>query len=238
MSISDRERIIKNISIVLVSPRIPENIGLCARVLKNTSFSNLCLINPRLDDKSFEVSKRARDIIKKAKIYNSLREAVKNSHFVFGTTRRKRGYASVYNFGGILPMLIASAKKRKISIVFGRENFGLSKEELEYCDSAFYIPADQKFSSYNLAFSVGIVCYKIFEYLEGTAGVSSLDLVKNKDVEILYMYIEEVIRKLKLKKAILPKAIGTIRRIFKRTHLTKNETGLLKSIFLAISKKI
>ena len=237
VSTSDKERVIKNISIVLVSPQVPENIGLCARVLKNTSFFNLLLVNPNLNGKSFEVSKRARDILEKAKICKSLKEAVRDSHFVFGTTRRKREYASVYNFGGILPMLAASARKKKISIVFGREDFGLSKEEMEYCDSAFYIPADQKFASYNLAFSVGIVCYKIFEYLENISSISSLSLAKNKDIEALYINIENVLKKLKFKSNITSGSLSTIRRIFKRTHLTRNEIKLLKSIFLAAGKK-
>ena len=237
-STSDRKRVIKNISIVLVSPQVPENIGLCARVLKNTSFFNLRLVNPRLNDKSFEVSKRARDILKKAEIYKNLKEAVGDSHFVFGTTRRKREYASVYNFHNILPMLIASAKKKRISIVFGRENFGLSKGEIECCDSAFYIPADQKFSSYNLAFSVGIICYKIFEYLENVSGISSLNLAKNDDIETLYIDIENALKRLKFKNNIVSGSMNTISRIFKRTHLTKNEIRLLKSIFLAIDKKV
>ena len=128
-SISDRERIVKNISIVLVSSQVPDNIGLCARVPKNTYFSNLRLVNPNLSAKSFEVSKRARDVLKKAKVFNSLKEAVGYSHFVFGTTRRKREYNLVHNFSDILPVIVAFGRKARISIVFRRKTSASQKRK-------------------------------------------------------------------------------------------------------------
>jgi tRNA C32,U32 (ribose-2'-O)-methylase TrmJ len=98
---SFKEKILKNIDIVLVSPQIPDNIGLVSRILKNTSFSSLSLVNPNLTKKSFDVAKRARDVLEKAKRYSSLTEAIAPSYFVFGTTRRKREYKFIYNFNDI-----------------------------------------------------------------------------------------------------------------------------------------
>ena len=139
---SDKEKILKNIEIVLASPAIPENIGLVARVLKNTSFFNLSLVNPKLTPKSSEVAKRARDLLKKAKAYDSLNEAVKSSTFVFGASRRKREYKVSFNFNEIKHLIISLAFNKKVSIVFGNETFGLSQEETKDCDSIFYIPAN------------------------------------------------------------------------------------------------
>jgi len=235
---SDKENILKNINIVLVSPQIPENIGLCARILKNTSFNNFCLVRPNLTHKSFEVAKRARDILEKAKLAEDLKSVLKESYFVFGTTKRRRKYKFIYNFKDILPFIAAVAKKYPISIIFGQENFGLSKEEIDCCDSLFYIPANPSFSSYNLASSVGIVCYKIFEYLIDMLYVDFLDLVKKEDIESLFVLIDSVLKKTDLKNKIAKTTISSLKRIFLRTHLTKNEVQLLKTIFLSISKQL
>lgn len=234
--ISDKEKILKNIRIVLASPQVPENIGLCARILKNTSFSHFYLVDPNINSKSFAVAKRARDLLDKAKLFKDIKEAISDSCFVFGTTRRNREHKFIYNFKDTLPLIIAQAKMGPISIVFGKENFGLSKEELDCCDSVFFIPANHEFPSYNLASACGIVCFKIFEYLESIAEISSLELTKKKDIESLFLFIEEALPKLKLKKKMLCSASFSLRRIFSRTHLTNNETQLLKTIFIKINK--
>jgi tRNA C32,U32 (ribose-2'-O)-methylase TrmJ len=64
---------IRNIDIVLVQPKIADNIGLCARVLKNTSFFSLSLVNLHLNEKSFQVAKCACDVLQNAKIYKNLK---------------------------------------------------------------------------------------------------------------------------------------------------------------------
>jgi len=237
-STSVRGDIFKNIRIVLVSPQIPENIGLCARVMKNTLFENLYLVKPNLNEKSFQVAKRARDILEKAKLFDNLKSALGDSHFVFGTTRRKRSYKFIYNLQNILPFIVAFAKKHKITILFGKENFGLSKDEMSLCDSVFYIPSASSFPSYNLAFSVGLVCYKIFEYTQSILDIDYLELAKKKDIENLFLFIEETLRKIRLKTDRKEAILYSLRRIFSRTTLTKNEIQLLKAIFIAINRKL
>ncbi|MCM8773208.1 MAG: hypothetical protein NC820_00490 [Candidatus Omnitrophica bacterium] len=230
----DKVRIIKNIRIVLVNPTIEENIGLCARVLKNTSFSHLYLVKPNLSTISFKVAKRANDLLKEAKVFDELKQALKDSLFVFGTTRRKRADKLIYNLNYILPSIVAQASKGVVSIIFGKEDFGLSKEELRYCDSVFYIPANPNFSSYNLAFAVGIVCYKILEYLDNVMYIDSLDLAKKEDIETLLVFIQKAMTVLGVKKEFIDSSFNSFRRIFLRTHLTCNEVQILKTIFLRI----
>jgi len=237
-STSAKGAIFKNIRIVLVSPQVPENIGLCARVMKNTLFDNLCLVKPNLNGKSFEVAKRARDILEKAKLFDNLKSALGDSHFVFGTTRRKRSYKAIYNFQNVLPFIVAFAKKHKITIIFGKENFGLSKDEMSLCDSVFYIPSASTFPSYNLAFSVGIVCYKIFEYVQNILDIDYLELARKKEIESLFLFIEETLKKIRIKGNRKEASLYSLRRILSRTALTRNEAQLLKSIFVAINRKL
>ena len=227
----DKEKILKNIEIVLASPAIPENIGLVARVLKNTSFSNLSLVNPKLTSKSNEVAKRARDLIKKAKIYDSLTEAVKSSTFVFGSSRRKREYKVSFNFNEIKHLIICLASNKRVSIVFGNETFGLSRSEAKDCDSIFCTPANPSFSSYNLANAVGIVCYEIFNLLDNAHNFCSLNLAKREEYETLFAYMERYLESRTKKNRVEP-TLQSLKRIFLRTHLTKNEVALLKSLFL------
>ncbi|MEM7816434.1 MAG: TrmJ/YjtD family RNA methyltransferase [Candidatus Aenigmatarchaeota archaeon] len=230
-----KEKILNNIEIILVSPQIPDNIGLVARVLKNTSFFNLSLVEPNLTKKAFLVAKRAIDILNKAKVFKSLKEAISNSNFVFGTTRRKREYKFIFNFEEVKHFIIAMATRNKISIVFGKEDFGLSNKDIELCDSIFYIPANPKFSSYNLAFSVGIFCYEIFRSLEVIYSLTNLELAKKKEIESLFFYLKEYLRK-KLDKKKLESVLTSLKRLFLRTHLTKNEVALLKSLVLKVFK--
>lgn len=233
---SIKERVLGNINIVLVSPQIPDNIGLTARVLKNTSFFNLSLVTPNLARKSFEVAKRAKDVLEKAKTFSTLKEAIATSHFVFGTTRRTREYKFIYNFSEIKNLIISLASSKKISIVFGQEDFGLSQEDLELCDSVFYIAANPLFSSYNLAFSAGIVCYELFNTLENIFSLGALDLAPKKDIETFFIYLEKYLSS-RIDRKMLKPAIHSLERIFLRTHLTKNEVALLKSLILKREQK-
>ncbi len=227
----DKKELLKKANIVLASPKTAENIGLAARVIKNTSFSKLSLVKPNLTFKSFDVAKKARDILEQAKICQTIKEAVSSSEFVFGATRRPRENKCIFNFNDIKHLIAAAIKSKTISIVFGREDFGLSAQELKECDSVFYIPANPDFSSYNLATSVGIVCYEIFNQLNNLYSLGSLELAQRKDYETFFSYLEEkVSEKLKPQKA--KTAIVSLKRLFLRTHLTKNEISLLKSLFI------
>jgi tRNA (cytidine32/uridine32-2'-O)-methyltransferase len=228
---SIKEKVISNIDIILVSAQIPDNIGLVARVLKNTSFSNLSLVKPNLTKKSFEVAKRARDILEKAKTFKNLKEATATSYFIFGTTRRQRQCKFIYNFNDIKNLIISLAGQRRISIIFGQEDFGLSQEQIEICDSVFYLPANPHFPSYNLAFSVGIICYELFNTLENLFSFSALDLAKKKEVETFFDYLEKYLSRHIDKKRLAP-TMRTLERMFLRTHLTRNEVALLKSLVL------
>lgn len=237
MKLSSANKILNNIDIVLVSPQVPENIGLVARALKNTSFYNLSLVDPCLTKKSFEVAKRAQDILKKAKIFNAVEEAVKSSYFVFGTTRRPRKYKMIYDFNDVKNLLISMASKKRISILFGKENFGLSKREVELCDSVFYIPSNVDFPSYNIANATGIVCYELYNSIKSLCCAGFLELAPKKEIESLFSYLEKWLEKRLSKQKVKP-ALLSLQRLFLRTHLTKNEVSLIKSLILKEGKII
>jgi tRNA/rRNA methyltransferase len=233
---SAKEKILKNIEIILVEPQVPENIGLVARVLKNTAITNLPLVNPNLNKKSFEVAKRAQDILRNAKVFKTTEEAIAESCVVFGTTRRKREYKFIYNFNDIKHLLISFAIKGKVGILFGKENFGLSRKDLELCDGVFTLEANPKFPSYNLAICCGIVCYELMNLLNVLYQFDELKPACKKDIESLFLYLKRYLSSY-LDKNKKDSVFLSLRRILTRTYLTKNEVSLLKSIILKMEKK-
>ena len=229
-----KEKIKKNLTVVLVSPHIPENIGLVARAVKNTGCAELAIVADSIEQKAFETAKRARDVLEAARVYPTLRAATDRAHFVYGTTRRNRQYRHIYNFRDIVPTLVNLARSRRVQILFGKENFGLSQKDIECCDDVFCIPAQEDFPSYNLASCVTIVCYTIFEYLEKTSSVGKFDIAAHKQREVLYAFIEETLNSHNIKKTQKTSLLYTLRRIFSRTQLTRQEIEILKRFFLEI----
>ncbi len=225
-----KHKVFDNISVVLVSPQVPENIGLAARCLKNTGFSHLRLVCPSIPGRSFDVAKRARDILDKAKIFPSLAGALADVDYVCGTTRRRRSYTTISHFRSILPQLVAIASTGKVAIVFGKEDFGLSRDELSRCDSIFCLPADPDFASYNLAFSAGIVCYSIMDYCDTLFSTACLDLARKKDIDSLLTCLEDSLSESLGSPAHASTMAGSLRRLLSRTLLTRKEAELLKTI--------
>ncbi len=230
-----RDNIKKNLTVVLVSPQTPENIGLVARVMKNTNVARLALVKPRLTQKSFETAKRARDVIAEAPVYDSVTKAVAEAHFVFGMTRRPRQYRLRYDFNDILSQIIQTARHKKVHILFGKENFGLTKQEIEHCDSICSLAGDPEFGSYNLAMAVGIVCYEVFRHIEHVLVSGRIDLATHRDRQALGEFIDAALKKSKIDCRQRASVIKTLERFFLRTHATRKEIEVLKNLFLKIT---
>ncbi|MDD3296335.1 MAG: TrmH family RNA methyltransferase [Candidatus Omnitrophica bacterium] len=228
--LKDKQKILDNINIVLAEPKIPENIGLAARVLKNTSFPNLSLVRPCLNQKASEVARRAKDILEEAKVYNSLSEALSSSQFVFGASSRKHRGMNIHNFNDIKYLIISLAKAGRISIVFGKESFGLCSHQIKECTGVFYIPANPEFSSYNLSQAVGIVCYEIATVIDKLYTVSTFKPASRGEYETFFDYLKDYLS-LKVKKDRVKTSLSSLKRLFLRTSLSKNEISLLKDIF-------
>jgi tRNA/rRNA methyltransferase len=151
---------------ILIRPQLGQNIGSCARVIKNFGFSKLSIVNPRdgwPNYKARMTSVGAFDMLKKVKVYNNTLESIKKYDLVLSTTARKRDinkkHISIANF----TKLIETKKGLNIGIMFGPEASGLSNEDLSYSNSIIQIPTSKKFSSMNLSHSMTVICYEIFK---------------------------------------------------------------------------
>lgn len=146
---------------ILVEPAVPENVGASARAIKTMGFHFLRLVNPcdHLSDKARMLAHGSNDILESAQVYSSLQEAAEGLDLLIGTTANlkrssKQDYHSSENLAAILAKKAAGLKK--VGIVFGREESGLTNEELQLCDMASSIPLAAPYPSINLGQAVMI----------------------------------------------------------------------------------
>lgn len=153
------------IKFVLVEPAVPENIGASARALKTMGFDTLQLVNPAewKEGKARQVAHGSTDILDKAVIFNSLSEALAGSNFAVATSASARKIKKdIISSADLTSFLIAKSEHiNSVALVFGREEYGLSNEELKLCDIVSAIPMKVGFPSLNLAQAVMIYAYEL-----------------------------------------------------------------------------
>ncbi len=125
-----------NISFILIEPKEPGNIGASARAMKNMGFKNLELVNPVefLAEEARRMAYNEVEVLEKATVYSSFRDAIKDKNLIIGTTRRlgkRRGLILPLKDG--IKRVITAARKNKIAILFGRKDKGLTNQEVEEC---------------------------------------------------------------------------------------------------------
>ena len=232
-----------NISFILHQPQLSENIGACARAMKNFNFSKLVIINPRPsfpNDKIIATSVGAKEIIKNAKNYSTLKPALNNIDYLISTTSRFRNK----NIKHIqLKDLRKIDHRKKIAFLFGSEASGLSNSEISYSNYVLKIPCNSKFKSLNLSHSVIIIAQHVFELLnqnkikykksEKIIQASKKDI--KSMVDLCINHLEEInFFKPKEKKPIM---LQNLRNIFYKMDLSDKETRILSSVFASLGKK-
>ena len=146
-----------NISFILNKPQLSENIGACARAIKNFNFKKLVLINPKPifpNDKILATSVGAKDIIKQSKNYETLEKAISKIDIVIATSARFRN-KNIKHIN--LEDLKKVNFKKKIGFLFGSEASGLSNDEISYANYTLQIPTNPDFKSLNLSHSLIII---------------------------------------------------------------------------------
>ena len=152
------------INIVLVDTIHPGNIGSVARAMKTMGLQRLSLVNPRIfpSGEANALSGNALDVLTNAKIYTNIKEAIKNSTFVYATSSRDRSIQWPLMDAEHAAMEICNEinSDKEISIIFGKEDRGLTNEELELANKLIEIPANPEYPVLNVAMSVQIICYE------------------------------------------------------------------------------
>lgn len=150
---------------ILVAPSVPENVGAAARAIKTMGFDQMRLVTPcdHLCDQAKWLAHASHEILENALIFDSLQSAVRDMDFVIGTTAKSRSVKKEYHLPSHLHKIIncKGSMIHKVGIVFGREESGLTNEELGLCDVASSVPLIAPYPSINLAQSVMIYAYEL-----------------------------------------------------------------------------
>jgi len=152
------------IAIILVEPQMGENIGAVARAMKNFSLSDLRLVSPRdgwPNAKAESMSVGAIDLIHTAQIYESIQDAISDLEYVYAATAAPRDMNKNYILSRDIYMDLPNVAS--LGIMFGRENCGLNNKEIAYANKIITIDTDVNFSSLNIAHSVAVICYELFQ---------------------------------------------------------------------------
>tara|TARA_A200000113_G_C8807013_1_gene335983 strand:- start:88 stop:810 length:723 start_codon:yes stop_codon:yes gene_type:complete len=233
------------INIVLIETSHPGNIGSVARAMKTMGLKNLLLINPRKfpSGDANALSGNAIDILEKAKVYKNLKEAIKDSTFVYATSARVRTIQwPTKNAQDAAEEIVKQVSaNKKISIIFGREDRGLTNEELQIANTHIEIPANPEYPVLNIAMSAQIICYEILKASIDTTARDWHDYPE-VDSENLQMLIDHFIETATDIDVINPdnpkKIISRIKRMFTRLHPDEMETSFLRGFLSSIKKKI
>ena len=234
----------ENIAIVLVEPVYPENIGATARACTNFGVKELIVVNPRkLDwDKMESMATRTGlKLLYSMKIYNSLEEALSSFNFVIGTTARTGGHRMVYKtLKEITPEIIALLENNRVALLFGNEKWGLTNEQLYYCNDVFTIPTVEN-SSLNVAQAVVVTLYEIFTTCTKPT-LSKPPLASFQELEAMYEKIRETCEAINhVPHSNTTLWMTNIKRLLSKIPLTSKEariiTGFCQRLLYKLSEK-
>jgi tRNA/rRNA methyltransferase len=235
-----------NLTVILVEPQGPLNVGSVCRVMMNFGFKELRLVNPCREYKSEQARKMAlsaQNMLAEASIFDTLAQALADCHFAFGTTRRFGKYRK--NF--LIPesageAIAAIGDNMKCAIVFGREDNGLTTEELALCQNVVTIPTDDGFPSMNLSHALGILLYETAKAMnDRETRYTSNKIPATKapatleTTEQMYNHIKKALCEIEFLDPQNPDhLLRTFRNIFGKAGLTDRDVKIIRGLMSKI----
>lgn len=252
---------IDNVRIVLVETSHPGNIGATARAMKNMTLSDLALVSPNLhpegEGKARARASGATDVLYGAVKYDSLADAIADCDLVIGASARLRSITwpelnpremaeKIFGIGAESENIDSEKGSREIfektAIVFGREDAGLTNEEMDLCQFLVHIPANSEYTSLNIAAAVQVLCYELHmtALLKEGAIVKAENehpLATSQEIEYFYEHLEETLVAMNfLNRANPMQLMRRLRKLFNRCSLDKIEVSILRGILTAVSR--
>ena len=238
----------KQVKIILIETSNSGNIGSVLRAMKTMGFKNLCLVNPKKfpSDEVKALAANAKDMIDDVIVVDTLDKALSDIDFVVGTSSRIRKVPwpnePLNTVAPQINKIIESTTN--VGILFGREDRGLTNDELQRCNLHMHIPANEEYPVLNLAMAVQVVCYQI--YIDS---LSKNSLVKNDNWDVpkaksnhvkrLIEHFISVAEELEVFNKGNPRQIGArIKRMFTRIGLDEMEVNFLRGFLAATEEKL
>ena len=233
------------VQIVLVETSHPGNIGSVARAMKNMGLANLSLINPKKfpHQEATALAGNATDVLDNAKIFSSIQEAVNTSKVIYATSARERTIEwptlTANDAASEIQELVAN--EIEVSILFGREDRGLTNDELQLANKHLIIPAHPDYPVLNIAMSTQVVCYELYQAAQKNSVESWQDFPEYTSEELnnLINHFNETVIALELVDPNNPKQIMTrMERMFRRLYPDQMEGNFLRGFLKAVNKRI
>ncbi len=244
--------------VVLVNPQLGENIGTAARAMANFGLHELRIVDPRdgwPNEKALTASSGANWIIESATVHETLADALRDVNYVYATTARPRGMIKEV----ITPeqagddMRARVGRGERVALLFGRERWGLSNDEVSLADVIVTAPVNPAFASINIAQAVLLMGYEWFKEQAETLGQQTPELpaldgpgLQTPDTrpatkEELYGFLDHLERELDTagffktedKK---PGMMRNIRNLYARAELTEQEVRSLRGMVASLSR--
>ena len=227
--------------VILLEPQLEENIGAVARAMLNFNLHNLRIIKKkwRPNRISFKTSAKADEILKNAQVFKNLEDAINDLQFVFATSNRKRDLNTDLVNLKQGTKIINNYKNSKVGLLFGPERSGLTNEHIALCDKIIEIPLNKNFKSLNLAQSVLLIAYELFNLTLSKTNFVKIKKTRKKELIIFFKVLQNYLEKgnffkVKEKKKYMMRNVKTI---FNKADLTEKEIKILLGIVKNLTKK-
>ena len=225
---------LNSVEIILVGTLQSGNVGSVARAMKNMGLAHLKLAGAQceLDEQARWMATHAGDVLGNARMYPTLREAVADAQYVIGTTARDRRFRTLLTPAQMAEKVLSLVPANRVAIVFGREDSGLTNDELELCDDAVSIPAAPEMMSLNIAQAVMIIAYELFCRAESQGPAAAGDrLAPSGQQQEMYDHLRTLLVDIGFLNPHNPDiALGKIKRLLTRAGLTAKDVRLLRGI--------
>ncbi len=223
---------------VLVEPSYGGNVGSAARALRNLGFSRLEIVAPRCEIVGEEARKMAMEavgLLRSARVYTSLDDALDGAVAVVGTTRR-RGKLRLphHSLEALTPEILRLAAAGEVALLFGREAHGLYDAELDRATHVAQILSEPGAPSFNLAQAVLLAAYELRRQAEGVgpaAAPAGEPPAEHAFREAMFRHLEAALRASEfLQEQTAEGMMRRIRRMLGRAELTRSEVKILRGI--------
>ncbi len=241
---------LENIRLVLIQTSHAGNIGAAARAMKVMGLNQLHLIQPT-DYPSAEATARASgadDVLFNAAVHETLDDAIAPCTLVFGTSARNRGMdIPVIDLQEAAQLMVAAAEQQQVALLFGKERYGMTNEEMQRCHYLVKFPANPVYSSLNLAAAVQVAAYEIrmqclqvSEQAVETSGESpEVPFADAAKMQSFYEHLFAVMQAVDFMGEQNQASLAEkLRMMFNRLHIQKHEMDILRGFLSAVNKNI
>jgi len=234
--------------IILVEPQLPENIGMVARAMANFGLAELRLVRPREQfpcEKAYAVASKADHVIDNTVVFDTVRDAIADLNYVLATTARARdSYKPVASaVEGARQLRQRERQQQKTGILFGRERFGLSNEEVSLADEIVTFPVNPAFASLNIAQATLLMAYEWMKsgLDDETQTVFRGPVMRQAGKEVLHGFFAQLEEMLDVRGYFRPPErkdvmVGNLRSVLTRAGFSEAEVRLLRGVISSLDR--